>query len=738
MSATIPRQTSFESPLQRRLSEDQLEMLQNRSFSVRAASDRYAPGLLPEEPTSPLKRFARAKLDISKAFSHVRERLGDTRVFLEQVYGKTEVSPVSSLLERCTKIDDVLSRDHMKVAFFGRTSNGKSTVINALLHGKVLPAGIGHTTNCFCSVIGHDSPDGYLLKPGSEEKHSVKDAQQLLHSLHKDRLDESSLVKVYWPKERCALLNDGVEFMDSPGIDMNPNMDEWITKHCMDADVFVLVSNAESTLMTAEKSFFHHVGERVSKPNIFILNNRWDASAQEPEMMEEVRQQHLSTDLAFLTEELRVADEKIARDRVFFISAKEVLDMRLRERQNDPDPGRGLAEGYGQRRMEFERFEAKFKACVSDAAIRTKFEHHYRQGVDVVGKLKELVASEEEKIRENSKVLDSDLEYSTERQKRLELGKSSAYESCKEKIDGISTSVEKRVTVAMGDVVSQLPALFDTCGAEFRPEQVETFKGALFEHMDQCLEREIGRISTNLLAPLYLECQMEVQGTYQNLLALPQEEINKYTQLAGMPDLNYRLRCSDLCVDFKEDLDFHFSFGITSLMGYANRGAWLVSVRNSVANVLTMIPGDYLVPIAILATGMLVTKLFSWKILVPSFALYGGLYCYERFTFTDRTKKAQLKKQFVQHIKGKIQDQVRATTTSFSSILTSPLRGLTHHLQSVLASANEAENTKILKLREEKDRHLKLLNQAKNLQSAVRFVQTDLEDFHETYLQQES
>ena len=32
---------------------------------------------------------------------------------------------------------------------------------------------------------------------------------------------------------------------------MNPNMDEWINQHCLDADVFVLVSNAESTLMTA-------------------------------------------------------------------------------------------------------------------------------------------------------------------------------------------------------------------------------------------------------------------------------------------------------------------------------------------------------------------------------------------------------------------------------------------------------------------------------------------------------
>ena len=37
-----------------------------------------------------------------------------------------------------------------------------------------------------------------------------------------------------------------------------------------------------------EKHFFHKVNERLSKPNIFILNNRWDASANEPEYMEDV------------------------------------------------------------------------------------------------------------------------------------------------------------------------------------------------------------------------------------------------------------------------------------------------------------------------------------------------------------------------------------------------------------------------------------------------------------------
>ena len=49
-------------------------------------------------------------------------------------------------------------------------------------------------------------------------------------------------------------MSEDVELVDSPGVDMNPNMDEWINKHCLNADVFVLVSNAESTLMTAVSS----------------------------------------------------------------------------------------------------------------------------------------------------------------------------------------------------------------------------------------------------------------------------------------------------------------------------------------------------------------------------------------------------------------------------------------------------------------------------------------------------
>ncbi len=37
--------------------------------------------------------------------------------------------------------------------------------------------------------------------------------------------------------------------VDSPGIGFTPDLDEWIDKFCLDADVFVLVVNSESVLM---------------------------------------------------------------------------------------------------------------------------------------------------------------------------------------------------------------------------------------------------------------------------------------------------------------------------------------------------------------------------------------------------------------------------------------------------------------------------------------------------------
>lgn len=91
--------------------------------------------------------------------------------------------------------------------------------------------------------------------------------------------------------------------------------------------------------MFQEKKFFHRVSERLSRPNVFILNNRWDCSAMEPELMDEVRQQHMENNVAFLTKQLKVVDRSTANERVYFVSAKEVLTIRMRQQKNEEDTG---------------------------------------------------------------------------------------------------------------------------------------------------------------------------------------------------------------------------------------------------------------------------------------------------------------------------------------------------------------------------------------------------------------
>lgn len=339
-----------------------------------------------EVNASPLKHFVTAKKKINGIFEQLGAYIQESASFLEDTHRNTELDPVTTeeqvldvkgYLSKVRGISEVLARRHMKVAFFGRTSNGKSTVINAMLWDKVLPSGIGHTTNCFLRVGGTDGHEAFLLTEGSEEKKSVKTVNQLAHALHQDeQLHAGSMVSVMWPNSKCPLLKDDLVLMDSPGIDVTTELDSWIDKFCLDADVFVLVANSESTLMQTEKQFFHKVSERLSRPNIFILNNRWDASASEPEYMEEVRRQHMERCTSFLVDELGVVDRAQAGDRIFFVSAKEVLSARVQKAQGMPEGGGALAEGFQVRMFEFQNFERQFEECISQSAVKTKFEQH--------------------------------------------------------------------------------------------------------------------------------------------------------------------------------------------------------------------------------------------------------------------------------------------------------------------------------------------------------------------------
>ena len=62
--------------------------------------------------------------------------------------------------------------------------------------------------------------------------------------------------------------NDDIVLVDSPGIDVDGDFDSWIDDECADADLFILVLNAESTLMMREKSFFHENVQNWAGPHL--------------------------------------------------------------------------------------------------------------------------------------------------------------------------------------------------------------------------------------------------------------------------------------------------------------------------------------------------------------------------------------------------------------------------------------------------------------------------------------
>ena len=88
--------------------------------------------------------------------------------------------------------------------------------------------------------------------------------------------------------------------------------------------------------------------------------------------MEEVKKQHEDRAIDFLVNELDIYTEEEAADRVFFISAKEMLQLRINRSKGVPENPDRMMDGYKVRQLEFEEFERNFEECISQSAIKVR------------------------------------------------------------------------------------------------------------------------------------------------------------------------------------------------------------------------------------------------------------------------------------------------------------------------------------------------------------------------------
>jgi len=737
-------------------------------------------GPAPPHGHSPLQHFVQAKKKINEIFVEVAGYVGEAERFLASlpresgVAGEEVHQAVQEFGVKVAGIREVLARDHMKVAFFGRTSNGKSTAINSLLGDKILPTGIGHTTSCFLQVEGSTTGEAYLTCEGEEEHRSLDSLPQLGSALSAAQLDSSSKVKIHWPVERCRLLGEEVVIIDSPGIDVEADLDNWIDKFCLDSDVFVLVANAESTIMLTEKKFFHKVNERLSNPNLFIVHNRWDASAGEEEQAE-VRKQHTDRATTFLVSELGLCTEEEARNRIFFLSAKEALQTRLQE-------ARGLkpsiaTEDYFTRYLEYQQFEKQLESCLSSTAVRTKFAAHTARGRDIVvregamlGQVQEAAAARRSQEATTRKELLDRLDF-TERQLEMLTAE------MKDKICALVEDVEYKVARGLSEEIRRLAVLVDEFNDPFHPDPlvVNVYKSKLNHHLESGVGSNLkNRLSADLQLNMETQ-QKDMMDRMTALLPLEKQTVSRnILPRREAFEVLYHLNCDNLCSDFQEDLTFKFSLGFSCLMArFMSAGSGKRRNGHQSYNPGQSFPrqpsyqGSYSTPetpsnefvlpqdewglatkLALasissqgtmggLLIGGLLLKTVGWRVIAVSGGLYGCVYLYERLTWTHQAKLKEFKRQYVEHAARKLRLIVDMTSANCShqvqQELSSTFARLCH-----LVDESTAEMREEAKAIEREVRELEeVASRSKVLRNQATFLGNKLEMFANSYLGQD-
>ncbi|VDO75602.1 unnamed protein product [Heligmosomoides polygyrus] len=643
----------------------------------------------------PLLRFSEAKKVLGEIYTDLGKHVDE----LDDVYKGLEVpthgaggdaqeslvppqqaEEIALFRESIRTIMETFRRDNMKVVFFGRTSNGKSTTINAMLHAKILPQGMGHTTCCFLQL--------------SKIGHALSSDNSGLPAMGQD-----SLLRVFYPKghgeSENRLLQNDVVILDSPGVDLSPEFDSWIDKHCLDADVFVLVLNAESTLTQAEKSFFHRVAKKLSKPNVFILNNRWDASAAESEHIEDVKQQHLTRFRQFLVNELEVATDRDVKDRIYFVSSREVLDARLKARGLIKTPYQ--VEGHQVRAMEFEMFEKQFE----QSAIRTKFEAHNRRANEIIARMRANVDVVYTAANRNRDYLEKELQNSTIVFNDCRTNFATFERAYREQTERLRAEVHLKVSADFSEEIMRLEAIIDRFNMPFldTKEGIIEYKRALAEFTDKCVSSDLEARCTGGLMSRIWNLENDMFQYVTKILAEPyQHKLEEVWRYRAPFKFSICVDAPALTKDFHEDLEFRFTFGLSAIIrriiayrsgqpvtaiqanlltpmamknfGRTNEDLHAEAMHravneNAMMTQMVLTSASYLAngSIGLLIIGGVVYRAVGWRVIAICGATYGGLYLWERMRWNSHAKEQHLKEQFRAHLAARMQQVGAAHTT---------------------------------------------------------------------------
>jgi small GTP-binding protein len=261
-----------------------------------------------------------------------------------------------ALQTECRDLLTRLAEDRFNLLVVGRFSRGKSTLMNAILGGDLLPTGIVPLTSVITTVRYGSRKQVVLHFNGRSLSRDVPLSQladYVTQQSNPGNVKDLAYAEIELPVE---ILRRGFFFVDSPGLGSSIAENTQTTERFLpQADAFVLVTSFESPLSEEEDRILHRI--RQTNKRLFVVVNKRDTVSAEDQRQA----------LSFVAERLaRLSFSETPS--VFSLSARQGLQAKLSGNKDHPDES-----GLGPFEAELLRFltEERAQSFLSNMYGRT-------------------------------------------------------------------------------------------------------------------------------------------------------------------------------------------------------------------------------------------------------------------------------------------------------------------------------------------------------------------------------
>jgi uncharacterized tellurite resistance protein B-like protein/GTPase Era involved in 16S rRNA processing len=294
---------------------------------VKAASDMLAT--LPAKPEiKTTQQHTGLSYDKLKKFQVYRQELDKYCNLVCQIIYDSFLP--SNLIDEITEVYNKIKNQRFRIAVVGEFSQGKSTLLNALLGEEIQPVRAVPCSGTV-TVLKYGKQKRVICKykdgrseeiPFDQYKIKAAISKEAAIDHRSDELSQSEIEEIIFEHPELTLCKNGVEIVDSPGLNEHPQRTAITQKILTDTDAAIFLTNATRLLPEKEKQLINDVryklnnsSEQEPVENLFILVNFMDNLDNE-EDIQDVKQRLES----FIIKENLLSTKKT--ERVHYISAK--------------------------------------------------------------------------------------------------------------------------------------------------------------------------------------------------------------------------------------------------------------------------------------------------------------------------------------------------------------------------------------------------------------------------------